>query len=130
MALNVTRIAISVGAGVVDEALEAWDRKELRTESFKTATDLGRVAMVGLGYALQLLFPRQAALGDALATSCTPLLVKSIARPVRERLFTGQGASSGAGFVPRRRATAGAGVGAGLAASRTYTPGFDEARML
>lgn len=81
--ISMTKVAISVGVGAVDEILEVWDEKSGRTGSFKTFRDYGRIAMPVVGYGLQLFMPRYANLGETLAVASTPLLVKSIARIVR-----------------------------------------------
>jgi hypothetical protein len=82
MAIDTTKTIISVGVGVIDEVLERNDATEHRTEPFRTATDIGRLVLAGIGYATQLWMPRYASMGEALALSATPLLVKSIAKPV------------------------------------------------
>lgn len=102
MAIDMVKAGVSAGVGVVDEVLEWWDEKSGRTESFRTATDIGRLAIAGLGYAIQIFWPRQSRLGEAMALSATPLLVKSIAKPVREAMGATAGASRT--YVPRRRA--------------------------
>ena len=101
--IDFMKTGVAVGVGVLDEALEWWDERQGRTDSFRTAKDIGRLAGAGLGYAIQIFWPRQARLGEALALSTTPLLVKSIAKPLREAMTT---TASQRTFVPRRRAPA------------------------
>jgi len=98
--IDFRKTGVSVGVGVVDEVLEWWDEKSGRTETFRTAKDIGRLVEAGLGYAIQIFWPKQARIGEALALSATPLLVKSIAKPIRAMLPT----SAQRTFVPRRRA--------------------------
>jgi hypothetical protein len=88
MAINTGKLITAAGVGVVDEVLEYWDAHSTpaRTESFRTATDIGRLLMVGVGLGAQIFMPRYAALGETLATAATPLLVKSIAKPVKKSL--------------------------------------------
>ena len=85
MPINMTKSLTSVGVGVVDEVLEYWDARAAvpRTESFRTWKDIGRLVMAGTGYALQAFMPRYSDLGETLAISATPLLVKSIAKPLK-----------------------------------------------
>jgi len=101
MAIDMTKTLVSVGAGVVDEVLEWNDRTSGRTGSFTTATDLGRLGLAAVGYIVQIWSPRYARFGEALALSETPLLVKSIAKPV----MAAAGVSGAAGYVftPRMR---------------------------
>lgn len=101
MPIDVVRSLTSAGVGVLDEGMEWWDEKAGRTEPFRTARDLGRLAITGLGYGLQVFMPRQARLGETLALSGTPLLVKSVAKPVRSAMASRAGEQA---FRPRRRA--------------------------
>lgn len=90
MAINVQRSLIAAGVGVVDEALEYWDEQPGgTTEAFKSKKDLGRLVLAGLGYGLQAFMPAQAQLGETIALAATPLLVKSIAKPLRAQLKIG-----------------------------------------
>ncbi len=105
MPIDLVRSGISAGVGVVDEVLESMDANAGRVKSFRTATDIGRLVIAGVGYGLQVFMPRQAKLGETLALSATPLLVKSIAKPIRATM--GKATSSTAGFVSRTRAVQG-----------------------
>ena len=107
--VDLMKSGISVGVGVVDEVAEAWDEKEGRTEPFRTATDIWRLLGALGGYALQIFMPKQARIGEALALSATPLLVKSVAKPIRAAI--GGGATERV-FMPRKRQPAGSGAGA------------------
>lgn len=98
--VNFVKSGISVLAGVGDEFMESWDEKSARTGSFKTATDLTRLAGAIAGYAIQVVWPKHGKIGEALALSYTPLLVKSIAKPLRSAVG---GTSSVSTFVPRQR---------------------------
>jgi len=82
MRVDLTRVGVAVLAGAVDEVLEAWDEREGRIEPFRTATDIGRLVLCGLGYLMQI-FDIRPRLGESLAIAETPLLVKSIAKPVK-----------------------------------------------
>lgn len=89
MPIDVTRSAFSAGVGVADEILEYVDAhaKVPRTQSFRTAKDIGRLAIALGGYGLQAFGPgRYVKLGETLALSATPLLVKSLAGPVKRAL--------------------------------------------
>ena len=100
--IDVGRSITSVGVGAVSEVLEWWDEKEGRVGSFRTANDIGNLVMCGVGYGAQVFMPRYAKLGETIALSATPLLVKSISRAIRSR--SAAGARSGMGrvsFVPR-----------------------------
>lgn len=102
MPINATKAIISVGVGVADEALSYWDEQSGRTESFKTATDIGRLLLALAGYGLQAFSPRYAAMGETLAVASTPLLVKSISAVIRKQV------SAPAAFRPRMAVPAGA----------------------
>jgi len=82
MRVDLTRVGVAVLAGAVDEVLEAWDEREGRIGPFRTATDIGRLVLCGLGYLMQI-FDIRPRLGESLAIAETPLLVKSIAKPVK-----------------------------------------------
>lgn len=106
MGIAMDRTLTSVGVGVLDEVLEWWDEKAGRTESFKTYKDIGRLVVAGIGYGLQVFMPKQARLGETLALSATPLLVKSIAKPIRSAMKTSKQAQEQVReqvFVPKRR---------------------------
>lgn len=130
MAIDVTQSGVSAGVGILDEIMEWWDEKAERTESFRTATDISRLMVAGLGYGLQAFMPRQARLGETLALSATPLLVKSVASPLRSMLAEAAPRSSQV-FVPRRRvATPLAPAAPAAEVERSYVPGFNDARIL
>lgn len=117
MAVDITRSLISVGVGVVDEVLEGQDANAGRTKSFRTWQDIGRLVIAGLGYGLQVFVPNQSRLGETLALSATPLLVKSIAGPVMRAVTGGPTTKSSVEqFVARKK------VG------RSYQPEFDGVR--
>lgn len=111
--ISFAKVGVSVGVGVADEILEVMDEKSGRTGSFKTFRDYGRIAMPVVGYGLQLFMPRYANLGEALALSSTPLLVKSISRVIRGGTSAARRVSNpivngiSAGPVSRRVATMG-----------------------
>jgi hypothetical protein len=107
--VDLMKSGISVGVGVVDEVMESWDEKEGRTEPFRKATDIVRLLGALGGYALQIFMPRQARIGEALALSATPLLVKSVAKPIRAAIG---GGTEERVFLPRKRQPVGAGAGA------------------
>lgn len=102
MPINIGRSLISAGVGVVDEVATYWDEQEGRTESFKNAVDISRLLIAGAGYAMQVFMPRMAVMGETLALSATPLLVKSISKPVRSAI----GGGTTAAAFPRARARA------------------------
>lgn len=78
MAFDIGKLVIPVAVGAVDEFLERDDAKKAAKPAFQTKKDLGRLIMVGGGYALELFMPRYAGLGGNLIQSATPLLVKSL----------------------------------------------------
>lgn len=80
MAINMTKSLVSVGVGVLDDVLEKVDREAVppRDEPFRTATDLGRLGIAAVGYLAQMFYPRYGNIGEAMALSATPLLVKSV----------------------------------------------------
>ncbi len=128
MGIDFVKTGISVGVGGLDEVMEYWDEKTGRTESFRNAKDITRLVAAGLGYAMQIFWPRQARLGESLALSATPLLVKSIAKPIRAAMTSSQAGSRT--FVPRRRAPAPPLPGIHASGSETvFTPRGEEVIM-
>ena len=114
--LNVTRIAIAAGVGVVDELLERQDVKAVRTGA-KGWSFMYRVAAVAGGFGLQMFMPKYGGIGETVALSATPLMVKSIASlamPVAGRPMTRS--------FPRMSPVA-RGIGA-------RAPEFDKVRMV
>lgn len=105
--VDLMKSGISVGVGVADEVLESWDEKEGRTEPFRKATDIGRLLGALGGYAIQIFMPKQDRIGEALALSTTPLLVKSVAKPIRAAIG---GGTEERVFLPRKRQPVGAGA--------------------
>lgn len=77
--LNLTRMAIAIGVGAIDEVLERQDARAGRTGNFKTWKDYGRVALPVLGIAAQLFMPKYGGIGETVAVASLPLLTKSIA---------------------------------------------------
>ena len=116
MAINLTKTGISVIVGAVDIGLERSDETAGRTEPFKKWADYGRVIGALAGYGLQVFMPRQAAIGEALALSATPLLVKSIYKAVVKP------AAAGMAFTPRQRITVPASHGAAPSFAGIYRP--------
>jgi hypothetical protein len=102
MAIDMTKELVSVGVGVVDPALQGWDIKSGRSGMFKTATDIARLLGTGIGLAMQVWMPRQARIGEALALSCTPLLVNTVAGQAIRDAVSGAGATR---FVPKSTVT-------------------------
>ena len=86
MAIDVQRHLIAGGVGVVDEVLETWGEGETQ-EPFRNKKDLGRLAIVAAGLGLQAFMPAQAELGETLSLAATPLLVKSVAKPLKAMLL-------------------------------------------
>lgn len=100
MPVDLTKSGIAVAVGLADEGLEWWDREEKRTKTFQNASDIGRLIGAILGYGIQVLVPRYARYGEALALGSTPLLVKSIAVPVKAAMTAPKKEQV---FVPVRR---------------------------
>ena len=104
MAIDVKSQGISYAVGAVVVGLEYWDNKSARTGAFKTAADIG-VAVGNLGgLALQMWAPKYAKLGETVALSTGPLLVKAIVRAVKPEWTFARNVSSksSAAFVQRR----------------------------
>lgn len=71
--------ASGIAVGLIDDQLERNDAKNGRTAAFKTATDIGRAAMVVGGVAVGLLAPSRIKMwGETVATAALPLLTKSV----------------------------------------------------
>ena len=85
MAINVQRHLIAGGVGVIDEVLDYWGEKDSQ-EAFRNKKDLGRLGLVALGLGLQAFMPAYANIGETLSLAATPLLVKSVAKPLRAQL--------------------------------------------
>lgn len=95
MAINMQKSLIAAGVGVVDEVLEYWDEQPGGSQlPFQSKKDLGRLVLAGLGYGLQAFMPAQAQLGETIALAATPLLVKSIAKPLKAALLTPRAATA------------------------------------
>lgn len=91
--MNMTKLGIAIGVGVVDEALEYFDSTAAvpRTGHFKTWRDYARIAMPVGGLALAMWKPgRYGSFGETIATASTPLLVKSIVKMARSSAYTQQ----------------------------------------
>lgn len=127
MALDVGRSLTSAGVGVVDVIAEKSDEKAGRIESFRNARDISRLVIAGIGYGLQVFMPRHARLGETLALSATPLVIKSIASPLMGAIGGQAGAQAGATW--RRRVSqpmavpAGSHVGAETPQTKVVMPG-------
>ena len=102
MRIDAGKVAVSAGVGIADEALAYLDEKWAKTEPFRTATDVGRLVITGLGFAMQA-FDMRPRLGETVALAAMPLLVKSIAKPVRAAI--GEQVSPVRRYVPTRRAS-------------------------
>lgn len=112
MAIDFTKEIISIGVGVVDPALQAWDEKSGRTGMFKTGTDIVRLIGAVGGLAMQQFMPRQSRIGEALALSFTPLLVNTVAGQAIKDAINPPATTS---FVPRATSRP-------VAASTVFTP--------
>ena len=99
MAVDLLKAGVAVGVGALDEVMNSWDEKQGRTKSFRTATDLSRLAVAGAGYAIMAFYPRQSRIGEVLALSGTTLLTKSVAKPLRSAI--GGGTVTTSSYVPR-----------------------------
>lgn len=91
--MNMIKLGIAIGVGVVDEALEYFDSTAAtpRTGHFKTWRDYARIGMPLGGLALAMWKPgRFGAIGETVATASTPLLVKSIIKMARNTAYTQQ----------------------------------------
>lgn len=91
--MNMTKLGIAIGVGVVDEALEYFDSTAAvpRTGHFKTWRDYARIGMPLGGLALAMWKPgRFGNIGETIATASTPLLVKSIIKMARNSAYTQQ----------------------------------------
>lgn len=78
--INLMGVGLDVGVGVVDVYLEDSDAKHPeRADVFSKWANLGRIVMVGGGYALALFGPaKYAGLAQHVASAATPLAVKTV----------------------------------------------------
>lgn len=120
--IDFTKSLVSVGVGGVDEVLEWQDERAGRVESFRTWQDIGRLVGCGLGYAVQIFWPRQARWGEAIALPTTALLTKSVSHAVRGAMAPASRVS-GKRYGPRRVAPPPTRV---AAAEPGYTPEGEE----
>ena len=111
----------SAGVGVVDEALQYADSHAAvpRTESFKTWQDWGRLAIFGLGLIGPTFMPRYKDLADTLVIASTPLVVKTLAVPLKSAMGITRGASAPT-WVPTRIPSPARPVGSPV--GRSYMP--------
>jgi hypothetical protein len=109
--------------GGADEGLGYLDEKKGYTGSFKTATDIGRAAMVVLGAAGVMMgyFDKYAA---PVMQSALPLLTKSVVQAVRSASSTTAAASVSRMNIPSRR------VATRSTISQTAGPGFQNEKAL
>ncbi len=115
--LNLTRMAIAVGVGAIDEVLERQDTKAGRTGNFKTWKDYGRIALPVLGIAAQLMMPKYAGIGETVAVASLPLLTKSVASMAMKSTTSFRPSSAYPRMAPTAR-----GIGA-------RSPEFDNVRI-
>ncbi len=82
------KVVTSVGVGVADEVLQYADSHATipRTESFKTWQDWGRLGLAVVGYLGPSFMPKYSKLLDTIATSVTPLVVKTLAVPLKSAM--------------------------------------------
>lgn len=80
------KVATSIGVGVVDEGLQYADTKALRTGSFKTWQDWGRIGLAVIGYLGPSFMPKYSKTLDTIALASTPLVVKTLAVPLKASL--------------------------------------------
>ena len=100
--INLTKVGVGIGVGVVDDVLEDQDRQNGRTRPFERWTDWGRLIAVAGGHALGMFMPRQFNLGETIATAATPLATKTVISAVR----AGAGGGSGSSLFSKRAAGA------------------------
>lgn len=100
--INLVKVGVGIGVGVVDDVLEDQDRKNGRTRPFERWTDWGRILAVAGGHALGMVMPRQFQLGEAIALAATPLATKTVISAVRAQA----GGGSGQSLFARNRAGA------------------------
>jgi len=112
--INMMDVGVGVGVGALDFLMERQDTSAARTESFRTWTDISRLAVAGLGYLGQI-FDFAPGISKALAMSATPLLTKSVMKAAR------LGATSAPSSAPSMRR-----------AERVsaYQPGFQGVRVV
>lgn len=115
--LNLTRMAIAIGVGAIDEVLERQDAKAGRTATFRTWRDYGRIGLPVIGIAAQLMMPKYAGIGETVAVASLPLLTKSVAAMAMKSTT-----SMGAGRAYPRMAPTTRGIGA-------RQPEFEEVRI-
>ena len=117
MGIDIMGQVVSYGIGGVDEVLEWWDgsSETPRTKPFQNARDIGRLVLNLGGLALQVWMPRQARLGDTVAKSSGPLLVKSVVKALKKPAAAPAPASHEMTYVPRASSHK---------VTRTYEPEF------
>jgi hypothetical protein len=115
--LNLTRMAIAIGVGAIDEVLERQDTSAGRTGAFRTWRDYGRIGLPVIGIAAQLMMPKYAGIGETVAVASLPLLTKSIAAVAMKKTT-----SFGPSRAYPRMAPTGRGIGA-------RQPEFEEVRV-
>jgi hypothetical protein len=119
--INWQNTLVGVGVGGVDEALLYWDEKSGYGGNFKTATDIGRAAMVllsGLGVTMGY-FHKYA---EPVLQSSTPLLTKSVVQLIRSKM--GMASSVSRMNIPSRR------IGTRTRITQTAGPGFENLKPL
>ena len=101
--VDLGKVSVSVGVGVVDEVLQFADAKATipRTGSFKTWQDWGRLGLAVIGYLGPSFMPKHTSLFDTIATAVTPLVVKTLAVPLKSAMGIA-GAVGSPTWVPTR----------------------------
>jgi hypothetical protein len=116
MGIKWEKVGISAGVGVIDEVIERQDRKYLtdakrtaiekenHAKPFRSYGDIARLALALGGLAVQQFGPNKYDyMGEAIALSATPLLVKSIAKAAMPLEASQKVMGEAFNFVPRRR---------------------------
>lgn len=78
MGLDVGKLILAGGVGVVDLFVEVKDIDNGRADPMKRWVDYERVGGLALGLAAQIWFTKYARWGEALAIATTPLVIRSL----------------------------------------------------
>lgn len=124
MAINVGKQVQSYVVGGVDSVLEWYDGKNDRTKTSEQWQTWGRVGGHLLGLAAQIWMPKYAALGETVAISTGPLVVKTLANAVGVLPYKAPTTPKKAGsreftYVQRRMASPPVGIPAGAIVEET-----------
>ena len=100
--IDVGKLILSGGVGVVDLFVEVKDKDNGRTDPLKRWDDYFRVGGLAAGLAAQVWFPKYARWGESLALSTMPLVIRSLND---SQQFIKPKAAQGRQFAPKGNRT-------------------------